>query len=286
MEIEYTGMASGDNSLSIPDNPLPPPIPPPNGMESPAPHAPALDEDPPFTGWDVLQIAVLLVVSILVFLFVTAAVAHSLFYRRVPFVNVAQIPMLAVMAQLLAYFLVLAFMVSLVKRDPNQSFWRAIRWNWPKNWIVFLFGGGVMALVLLQGVARFLPMPKDMPINHMFTNASDAWALSVFGTTLAPLMEELFFRGFLYPVLARRIGMIWSVLLTALGFSLIHAPQLGRAWGPVLVIFLVGLILTITRALTKSVAVTVLLHVGYNSAIFGSLLIVTGGFRHLEMLSQ
>ena len=151
-----------------PDNPLPVPTPPLNGTEPPVPPAFVSDEDPPFTGWDVLQIAVLLVVSILVFLFVTAAVAHSLFYRRVPFVNVAQIPMLAVMAQLLAYLLVLAFMVSLVKREPGRSFWQAIRWNWPKNWFVFPFGGGVMALVLLQGVARFLPMPKDLPINHMF----------------------------------------------------------------------------------------------------------------------
>ena len=233
-----------------------------------------------------LQIAVLLVVSILVFLFVTAAVAHSLFYRRVPFVNVAQIPMLAVMAQLLAYLLVLAFMVSLVKREPGRSFWQAIRWNWPKNWFVFPFGGGVMALVLLQGVARFLPMPKDLPINHMFQTTIEAWALSVFGTAFAPLMEELFFRGFLYPVLARRMGVVWSVFLTSLGFSLIHAPQLGRAWGPVLVIFLVGLVLTITRAVTKSVAISLLLHVGYNGAIFGSLLLYTGGFRHLERLNQ
>src|SRR5579872_7587774 len=113
---------------------------------------------------------------------------------------------------------------------------------------------GVVQSVGLQGLAPLLPMPKDLPIDRFFQTSKEAWVLSIFGMTLAPLMEELFFRGFLYPVLVRRLGVALAIILTAAGFGLIHAPQLGRAWGPVFVVFLVGLTLTVTRAITKSVA--------------------------------
>jgi membrane protease YdiL (CAAX protease family) len=61
---------------------------------------------------------------------------------------------------------------------------------------------------------------------------------------------------------------------------------LGFAWGPLLVIFLVGLALTVTRAATKSVAPGFLIHVAYNSTISVLLFAGTDGFRHLERLSQ
>ncbi|MFZ0284278.1 MAG: hypothetical protein WAL32_03545, partial [Terriglobales bacterium] len=60
----------------------------------------------------------------------------------------------------------------------------------------------------------------------------------------------------------------------------------GHAWGPVLVIFLVGLTLTITRAVTKSVASGFLIHVAYNTTLSVALYVGTDGFRHLEKLNQ
>jgi membrane protease YdiL (CAAX protease family) len=138
----------------------------------------------------------------------------------------------------------------------------------------------------LQGIAHVLPMPKELPMDRFFRTPGEAWALSLFGVTFAPLLEELFFRGFFYPVLARRFGIGIAVVVTAASFGLIHAPQLGRAWGPVLVIFMVGLALTIARALNKSVAASLLMHVAYNATLSVLLFIGTDGFRHLERLNQ
>jgi hypothetical protein len=190
-----------------------------------------------------------------------------------------------VLGQILAYLLVFAFMVSIVKREPSEDFWRAIRWNWPPNWSGYLMAGVALSFAL-QGIAHFLPIPKDLPMDRFFRTPGEAWALSVFGITFAPLLEELFFRGFLYPVLARRFGLVMAVLLTAAAFSLIHAPQLGRAWGPVLVIFIVGLALTIARALSKSVAASLIMHMAYNGTLSVLLFVATGGFRHLDRLNQ
>jgi len=199
--------------------------------------------------------------------------------------DVAELPLVTVAAQLLAYMLVLAFMVAVVKRVPGRDFWREMRWRWPEHWAAYLVGGFALSIGL-QAFAHLLPMPKELPMDRFFRTPAEAWALSIFGTAVAPLMEELFFRGFLYPVLARRLGTIAAVIVTAASFGLIHAPQLGHAWGPVLIIFLVGLTLTIARAVTKAVAPGFLIHVAYNTTLSIALFIATDGFRHLERLSQ
>jgi CAAX protease family protein len=181
---------------------------------------------------------------------------------------------------------VLIYMFVLVTRERRRpDFLGAIHWNWPANAVSYLFAGVVLSLAL-QALARLLPIPKNMPIDTFFRTPGEAWALTAFGITLAPLMEELFFRGFLYPVLERRLGLGVAVVLTAAGFALLHGSQLLFAWGPVLVIFLVGVVLTSVRAKRNSVAASLLIHVAYNGTISVLMFIATDGFRHLEKLSS
>ena len=270
--------------MSSPQNPLSEP-----GLLPVEPQPASLtaipSENPDWTGWDVLQIVVLTFVSVAVFLSLVGVATQRLLYPKVPILEVMMYPMVAVLGQVFAYLLIFAFMVSIVKRAPSRNFGQAIRWNWPQNWSTYLLIGVALSFAL-QGIAHFLPIPKELPMDQFFRTPAEAWALSLFGLTFAPLLEELFFRGFLYPVLARRFGVAIAVLMTAAGFGLIHAPQLGRAWGPVLVIFMVGLALTITRALTKSVAAGLIMHIAYNGTLSILLFAGTSGFRHLERLNQ
>jgi uncharacterized protein len=242
-------------------------------------------EDPVWTGWEVLALAVLAVFAIVAFVFAATFTAHRLFYSNVPFMEVAKYPGLIVVSQALAYVLVFGLMYVLVKRDHKQDFWQAIRWNWPRKWSVYVFSGVALAIGL-QAFARLLPIPKNLPMDQFFQTAREAYLLSFFGVTFAPALEELFFRGFLYPVLARRLGMLGGAVLTAASFAAIHGAQLKYSWGPVLVIFMVGLVLTLVRALSKSVAASVLLHIAYNGTLSLVMFLATDGFRHLERLNQ
>jgi membrane protease YdiL (CAAX protease family) len=82
-------------------------------------------------------------------------------------------------------------------------------------------------------------------------------------------------------VLARRLGAVWGILLTALPFGLMHYLQY-RSWSAVLIIILVGVVLTTVRAITKSVASSFLAHVGYNGTLMLIAAVATDGFRHME----
>jgi membrane protease YdiL (CAAX protease family) len=242
-------------------------------------------ENPPWTGWDVLRIAALTLAMIFAFVLLVTIGAEKLLYPKLSIIDVAKMPMISVVAQLGAYLVVLGFMYAVATRH-GKTFGEAVSWNWPGWSALAYLGAGVAFSVGLQGLAHVLPMPKSLPIDKFFQTPAQAWVLTIFGVTLAPLLEELFFRGFLYPVLARRLGTVFAVILTASGFALIHEAQLGRAWGPVLIVFLIGLTLTIIRAVTKSVAAGVLTHVAYNGTISVLVFIVSGGFRHLERITQ
>lgn len=234
--------------------------------------------DPVWSGWDVLLIAGITLISIPV-IGVVLVVGARLLWPHTSLISME--PVIAISAQFLAYLVVAACMVQLVEGKYHARFWQAIRWNWPQTgWKMFVLG--VMLLLSINVIARFLPMPKSTPFDQFFARPRDAYLIAAFAITLGPLMEELFFRGLLYPVLERRLGVFWGIVLTALPFGLMHMFQYGYAWGVVLLIFVMGVVCTIVRAVTKSVASSFLVHVGYNATEMFLLVVATEGFKHME----
>jgi membrane protease YdiL (CAAX protease family) len=111
---------------------------------------------------------------------------------------------LAIPSQALQYLALLAVVAVVFGNIWKRPFWQAIQWNEAavaRRWLPLLGTG--LALGLLSGTAsNFLPMPKEAPIlNDLMRSAAGAWMMFAFGTTLAPLMEEIAFRGFLLPSL-------------------------------------------------------------------------------------
>jgi hypothetical protein len=122
-------------------------------------------------------------------------------------------------------------------------------------------------------------------MDNYFHDATSAYMMAAFGITLAPLLEELFFRGLLYPMLRRWFGLVVAVVLTAVAFASIHGAQLGYAWAPVLSIFVVGVVFTVVRVRMKSVASSFLMHCGYNFALFALLWLASDHYNHLEKVA-
>jgi len=282
--------------MSIPSNPLPEyaesvPLPVSvtgQSLDTTPPLVPGPPEKPfpTWSGWDVLAILVFTLVAIFVFTMGAMFVAHALpQYRNATFIDLATNAAVVIGAQTAAYPIVLLFIFLMVRTRSRQSFGKAIRWNWPGVLApAFLIGGVILALAV-EGMARFLPIPKSLPIDAYFHDATSAYMMAAFGITLAPLLEELFFRGLLYPLLRRAFGLIAAVLLTAAAFAAIHGAQLGLAWAPVLSIFVVGVVFTMVRVRTNSVAASFLMHCGYNFALFAALWLASDHYRHLERVT-
>lgn len=243
-------------------------------------------ENPPWNLLDVLAIVSFAVLSVLIFQFVVAAVAHALPpFRNLTLIQVAEKPLIAVIGQAVAYLLIIAFMAHIVHLRQQPALLTAIGWN-PSGFETVLraLGGGaglaVLSMIFDSLTSRW--MPKSLPIEKYFSDTTTSYFLALFGILFAPLVEELFFRGFLYPALARRIGMTSAVILTAASFAVIHQGQLAHAWLPLSWLFLVGMVLTLVRVKTRSVALCVAIHMGYNLTLFAVTFIGTHGFRNME----
>src|SRR5579862_6277519 len=285
MATEIAGARESGQTLSSPNNPLTEQLPPQPFVSPPAAVMAALVEDPPWSSWDVLGLAFLTLVAMVVCIAVVSVALLPFIAKNGSWTESAVRPEVIVTGQLLAYLLLFFVMHALVGNRTSRPVLNALQWNWPSTWTNYLLAGFALEVCLLP-FAYLLPMPKNLPLDEFFKTARDAYILSVFGIFFAPLFEELFFRGFLYPVLARRWGIGASILVTSAAFASIHGSQLKYSWGPVLVIFLVGLALTTVRAFKKSVAATVLMHMAYNGTIFIVTYIATNGFRHMERFNQ
>ena len=251
---------------------------------SPIPAPPPPVEDPVWNGWDVVLIAALTFFIVVVLQLVLAKAAQLLWYPHNTFVEaaqkVAERPILLIASQLLVYIPVAMLMIMLIEGKYRVPFWRTISWNWPTAIWRFV-GLGAALLLVLNTLEGLLPMPKDTPFEHLFDRPLDAYLLAFIAVTFAPLMEELFFRGFMYPVLARRVGVAWAILLSSLPFALLHLPQYAYAWSAGFVILVVGMVCGVVRALTKSVGASFLVHVGYNGTQMLIALLLTRGFTHM-----
>lgn len=252
---------------------------PPPAVAPTAP-APKGGENPVWSGWDVLVIAILTLGILFITQLVIVLAVRQFTHPHRSWIELAQMPTLALLSQFLAYIPLALYMFLLVEGKYHTRFWQAIRWNWPGVAGLSLLGVGVFMLSF-DALGRFLPMPKTTPFDQFFDRPLDAYLTAAFAITLGPLMEELFFRGFLYPVLARRMGAVWGIILTALPFGLMNYAQY-RSWSAVLIVVLVGVVLTTVRAVTKSVASSFLVHVGYNGTLMLLAAWATDGFRHME----
>jgi len=243
-------------------------------------------ENPPWSLLDVLVIFVFAFFTLLVLGAIALGVAKSLpVFRDAKPVDLAQNALIIVPVQSIAYLLVILFMVMIVRSKHKDGFLKSISWNPPRAEKVLLAVIGGAGLALFSEIFAGLTsrwVPKSLPIENYFRDATSSYLLALFGITFAPFVEELFFRGFLYPALARRSGMASAVVLTAAAFAVLHQSQLAHAWVPLTWLFLVGAVLTLVRAKSRSVALSVAIHFGYNLTLFALVFIGTHGFRHME----
>jgi uncharacterized protein len=250
----------------------------------PAPPVQEHGENPPFSGWDVAKIGLMLfLVPLLVAPFVVLF-AQKIFYPQLSIQDVTHKPWVILGPQFVWFAVVALYLILSAKQRFGQTLWDAIQWNWPQQKWISLLAIGLATLLALQLLQHVLPVPKKSPFDDFFRRPVDAYAFAVLAIAFGPFMEELFFRGFLYPVLARRLGVYIGVLLTALPFALIHVFEY-KAWSPVLIVFLVGVVLTLVRAKRRSVAASFVVHAIYNGIPVLATVIVSGGFKHLEKLT-
>ena len=133
----------------------------------------------------------------------------------------------------------------------------------------------VTPVVMLTGwlLVRLVGDPSGSnPLLELVLASRDPLALALLAFTaviLAPLFEEIIFRGALLPVLARRLGSSWGVLLSALFFAMAHISL-----GELAPLTVLGIGLALVRLSSGRLLPSVLMHGLWNAVTFLNLLLL------------
>jgi membrane protease YdiL (CAAX protease family) len=123
------------------------------------------------------------------------------------------------------------------------------------RWSAFTFCFYLLSDLLLV-VLREPIVPPFM--QHAYHSASPRWILWLAVIVAAPILEEIFFRGFVFTGLAAtRLRWIGATIITAAMWAGTH---LQYDWVGMLIIFGLGLLLGTVRAVTGSTLLTIWLH--------------------------
>ena len=123
---------------------------------------------------------------------------------------------------------------------------------------------GVCALLRLVEMSN--PLAPSIPFASVFSEAAIAGNIIIIFSIviLAPLLEEISFRGFLFPALNRRMGIYPAIVITSVLFTLAHYPQIKGDFTIMAIIFSFSLVITYARAKTGSTWLAIFMHHVYN----------------------
>ncbi len=137
----------------------------------------------------------------------------------------------------------------------------------PFGWFlgVLIIMGTVNASMEALGIVEWVMQQTDSPelqesiVMLQTRDAGVVIYMLIAAVLIAPVGEELLFRGFLYPVLKSGLGKWGAILLSSLMFGAIH-----MALVQTLVLSVFGVILCLAYERTKSIWLPILLHALFN----------------------
>ncbi len=164
---------------------------------------------------------------------------------------------------------IVGFIVFLVRVVHRQSFTETIHWFRNHGFGTgFLISLGATLAISVLIVSSFFPAGEPPPIERLLSSTTAMYVFAIFGVVVAPLFEEIIFRGFLFKVLSDIRGPGTAVSMTAILFALLHLPQLWGSWAGVVLIFVVGYVLSLVRQRSNSLIPSFIIHTSYNCMLF------------------
>ncbi len=138
--------------------------------------------------------------------------------------------------------------------------------------LAWAVGGGVVLAFVLSALGTWLKTPKiPLPFDKLTSTRLSFVLLAIVAVALAPFFEELFFRGFVQPLLSRTFGVIGGILITALAFGALHGFEYQWVWQYALFISLAGAVFGWLRARTNSIIPSIVMHGCFNAVSMAAL---------------
>jgi uncharacterized protein len=214
----------------------------------------------PFWGYlDLLLVAGFICVG-----FVAMAILAAVIGVLFPALGRNPLP-LALPLQIVFYIAVYVGFIAIFRLRYNRPALASLGWRRTGFNPALACGLGAALAIVLSVLGQLLHTPQNDLIDKLVNSWTSFALFAVTAILIAPVFEELLFRGFLQPLLSRTFGVIAGVLITAALFGSLHLFQYALAWQYAAIIFLAGVAFGWVRARTGSVIPGTLMHCCFNS---------------------
>jgi len=218
----------------------------------------------PFWNWVDFALVLGLLIGIIGFIFFAAA--GFVFFN--PSLRTNQAPLL-LPVQLAFYGAIYITFFLVFRYRYDKPVFSSLGWKRtvPNRTLIYFGLTGLLLSPAISLIASLLHTP-EVKMDALDQLQKYPVILAIFGiiaVTIAPLFEELLFRGFLQPLFSKTFGVIAGILITAILFGLLHSFQYKNVWQYVAAVSFVGVVLGAVRYRTGSIIPSMVMHGCYNA---------------------
>lgn len=141
-----------------------------------------------------------------------------------------------------------------------------------KTYFTCILIGVIMPLITLPIIFHFAPK-EFYAMNLTKTKGGLVYLFTC--ALVAPLFEEIFYRGFIFAFFQSKINSYWAIIITGIFFALSHFMNIGNAHILLSLFTLYGFVLTLIRYFTNSLIPPMITHFVHNATLIVSFLVMS-----------
>jgi len=172
------------------------------------------------------------------------------------------------------FVLIIIFIHKASSKFSSQGFWENIGFaRKQKSFlrkIIIPASLGLIFAFISTGIILSREIHPSTPLSEIIQETSSETLLMLFlglAVLIAPLVEEIIFRGYFYRVLCVVKGEKFAIILISFSFAALHVGQYWKDWQAIIIVSILGFVLTLIRAWSKTLTSSVIMHYVYNAGI-------------------
>ncbi len=172
---------------------------------------------------------------------------------------------ISILAVFPAHILTLGIVWLVVTNRGRRPFLKTLGWTWSRNFGPVMCVGLAVLLLIVAVLATWLFGGAETQMDQIVKSSLKArFVLAFLAVFTAPLVEEIIYRGVMYPVVQRTFGTVWAVAVVSVLFAGVHVFQYFNNFAVVSVIAVLSVTLTLVRSRTRSILPCFVIHLVFN----------------------
>ncbi len=179
-----------------------------------------------------------------------------------------------IISTFVSWSVILFFVYKATTRFSDKGFLYNVGLKWAQQSKTKIILIAVVLGLSFAACSSYIILNRDVqpetPFSEVMKSIDSVWFLMIFlclAVAVAPLTEEILFRGYFYKVLYLHKGQWFALVVISLSFAILHVGQYWGDWLAIAMVTFIGFALTGLRAWSKTTIASAIMHYVYNAGV-------------------